>query len=255
MSQTINNYVLECPELADHFDYNDLITAVADCELSVGQTPPAQENTPPLDDYWQEWQVEISNPYWKKHADGQTVLCVNDNSLSTTQLSTQKFFRNLFGLINTEKFYMPIDAWICKKPIDTWVRPHVDGHRTVALMFPITPLSYTTTFSTEGLKGDQSWKKLNQSEGRQASENVVDQEWHDQTWGEVLYEHTYKPMVPTMFNSKILHSVLDYKQQARTVFQISIYFKSQNLVDPQDDDWDGWSEFVDYYKSGKLFKI
>lgn len=36
MSQTINNYVVECPELADHFDYNNLITAVTDCELSVG---------------------------------------------------------------------------------------------------------------------------------------------------------------------------------------------------------------------------
>jgi hypothetical protein len=255
MSQTINNYVIEVPELAQHFNYDDLISAVEDCELSVPRTPPAVEETPPLDDYWQEWKVETSNPYWKQHADGQTVLCVSNLSMQYLSHKSQVFFSKLFGLINQENFYMPMDAWICRKPIDTWVRPHVDGHRTVALMFPIEPLEYKTTFSTEGLKGDVSWKKLNQSDSRQASNNVVEDEWNSQTWGDVLYEHIYKAKVPTMFNSKILHSVLDYKQTARRVFQISIYYKSKNLKDPQQDDWDGWSEFVDYYKSGKLFKI
>jgi len=255
VSQVINDYVIEVPELANHFDYNELVQAVNDCEMSVPHTPQDKEDTPPLDDYWAEWDVEINNPFWKKHADGQTVLSVSENSLRYTSDTTKNFFLKLFGLINTEKFYMPMDAWICKKPIDTWVRPHVDGHRTVALMFPIEPMSYKTTFSTEGMIGDVSWKKLNKSDSRQASGNIVEDEWNNQTWGEVLYEHTYKPMVPTMFNSKIIHSVLDYKQMARKVFQISIYYKSECLTDPHEDDWNGWSEFVDYYKSGKLFKI
>jgi len=255
MAQTINDYVIEVPELAEHFDYATLIKAVADCEQSVPSVPPVIEDTQPLDNYWDEWQVEISNPYWKKHADGQTVLSVSDKNLHFLKKESQDVFNTLFGLINTDNFYMPMDAWICRKPLDTWVRPHVDGHRTVALMFPIEPLEYKTTFSTEGLIGDASWKKLNKSDSRQASDNVIEDEWNAKTWGDVLYEHTYKPNVPTMFNSKILHSVLDYKQTARRVFQISIYYKSKNLKDPQDDDWDGWSEFVDYYKSGKLFKI
>ena len=255
MEPVVNDYIIEVPELTNHFDYDGIIDAVKDCMNSVPSLPPSQQNTAPLDNYWDEWEVEISNPFWKKHADGQTVLNVSPKNFQYLKESSLRLFESLMDCINTDDFYMPLDAWICHKPIDSWVRPHVDGHRVAALMFPIEPLEYTTSYCSTGLEGKMSWKKANQSETRQASQSIIEDEWHNQTWGDVIYEHKYKAKVPTIMNSKKFHSVLDYKQTSRIVFQISWYYKSKHLTNPQEDEWDGWPELVDYYKSGKLFKF